>query len=67
MYVDKVILDEVDETAQEIVVHSVLDQRNSPPDYSYVKKQLQKLVVKSIAHALDETDRYELVHSNYVR
>lgn len=53
MYIDNVILERIDETAQEIVIHSVLDKGDKSPDYNYLRHQLQELVDDAIDRYLD--------------
>jgi hypothetical protein len=53
MYIDNVILERIDETAQEIVCHSIIDKGDKSPDYNYLRHQLQNLVEIAITEHLD--------------
>jgi hypothetical protein len=53
MHIDNVLREKIDETAQEIVVHCILDRKDKSPNYNYLQEQLQKLVDDSIGQYLD--------------
>lgn len=53
MYIDNVLREKIDETAQEIVIHCILDRKDNSPDYNYLQEQLQNLVDNSINEYLD--------------
>lgn len=53
MYIDNVLRERIAQTAQEIVVHSVIDKRDSAPDYSFLQDVLKELVEGSIDEYLD--------------